>query len=456
MNDSVSENFDFRLRLSRSPEIIDHATVALTQQSIISLKEIVFNDTDPGVIKNPIYTNQNPCQPIIDFPRDKTEDRRKFNSQYYTEYNWLEYSIEKNLVFCFTCRHFNYDSKSNKNEAFVNGTGDWKNISKNLSRHNASKHHKNTYQHWINRVSNQASVAEKLSSAYANEVKLNRKNLSTIINALYFLAKQGLALRGHDETDKTKNNGNFLELLNLLALHNSDLKKHLETSNFKYICHRSQDDIISLISQQIKSHIVNSIGEFYSIIVDETMDLTKLEQVSFCVRYCDDNLEIFERFLGFFSTPTTNAEALYDLIKHLINSFKLQNKLLVGQGYDGAATMSGNKTGVAKRICSDFPTALFVHCHSHRLNLALMDASSNFKVIRDTFNTVENLYAFIERSAKRHAQFQHIQDASKQVTLKKVCQTRWSSHFQALKAVVKTFTEIKTFLMVTSISQVNY
>jgi hypothetical protein len=98
---------------------------------------------------------------------------------------------------------------------------------------------------------------------------LNRKKLTTIINAIYFLAKQGLALRGHDETDKTKNNGNFLELLNLVALHNSDLIKHLDSSNFIYNLHRSQDDIISLISQQIKSHIVNSISEFYSIIIDE-------------------------------------------------------------------------------------------------------------------------------------------------------------------------------------------
>jgi hypothetical protein len=113
---------------------------------------------------------------------------------------------------------------------------------------------------------------------------LNRKKLTTIINAIYFLAKQGLALRGHDETDNNKKNGNFLELLNLVGVHNSDLKKHLDTSNFKYICHRSQDDIISLISQEIKSHIVNSISEYYSIIIDETMDLTKIEQVSFCVR----------------------------------------------------------------------------------------------------------------------------------------------------------------------------
>ena len=54
--------------------------------------------------------------------------------------------------------------------------------------------------------------------------------------------------------------------------------------------------------------------------------------------------------------------------------------------------MSGNKTGVAKRICFDYPTALFVHCHSHRLNLALMDASSHFKVIRDINLNNERLW----------------------------------------------------------------
>ena len=77
----------------------------------------------------------------------------------------------------------------------------------------------------------------------------------------------------------------------------------------------------------------------------------------------------FFRFLGFFSTSTTNAKALYDLIKGL-SSFKLDLKCLVGQAYDGAATMSGIKTGVATRISKDYKTAIFVHCHNHRLNLA--------------------------------------------------------------------------------------
>ena len=36
---------------------------------------------------------------------------------------------------------------------------------------------------------------------------------------------------------------------------------------------------------------------------------------------------------------------------------------LVDWGYDGAATILGNKAGVAKRISKDYPKALYVHCH---------------------------------------------------------------------------------------------
>ena len=264
-----------------------------------------------------------------------------------------------------------------------------------------------------------------------------------------------MAYRGHDENDLFKNNGNFLELLNFISKKDSDLKKHLEKSISKYICHKSQNEIISLISSQIKKHIINSIGDFYSIIVDETMDIGKIEQVAFCVRYCNDNLEISEKFLGFYSATTTTAEALTELILKLIKSFKLNLKYLVGQGYDGAATMSGNKSGVATRIVNDHPYAIYVHCHNHKLNLALMDASMHYNDIRDTLNTIENLYAFVERSAKRHAQFQHILDEKKQITLKKFCKTRWSSHLDAIKGVVKTFVEIKTFLTVKSYLKLN-
>ena len=46
---------------------------------------------------------------------------------------------------------------------------------------------------------------------------------------------------------------------------------------------------------------------------------------------------------------------------------------LIGQGYDGASVMSRKLAGVATLIRNEAQFALYVHCHAHRLNLALED-----------------------------------------------------------------------------------
>jgi len=49
--------------------------------------------------------------------------------------------------------------------------------------------------------------------------------LNTSINAVRYLSHQGLAFRGHDESEKSKNKGNFRELVWLLAKQNEKTKK---------------------------------------------------------------------------------------------------------------------------------------------------------------------------------------------------------------------------------------
>ncbi len=44
---------------------------------------------------------------------------------------------------------------------------------------------------------------------------------------------------------------------------------------------------------------------------------------------------------------------------------------LRGQGYDGASTMSGEKSGVQKKIREKQPKAIYTHCAGHSFNLAI-------------------------------------------------------------------------------------
>ena len=75
---------------------------------------------------------------------------------------------------------------------------------------------------------------------------------------------------------------------------------------------------------------------------DETTDSSKTEQVSICVCYVfarDNNLEIFEEFLGFCSVPTTNAEEITSTMVTFLKDCGLNMAKMVGKGFDGAANV---------------------------------------------------------------------------------------------------------------------
>ena len=78
------------------------------------------------------------------------------------------------------------------------------------------------------------------------------------------------------------------------------------------MCIRDRSRIIGFgkVIQQCVIDEVNK-ARFFAIIADETMDISKLEQMSVCVRYVTDNFNIHERFIGFCSTATTDGATLH-------------------------------------------------------------------------------------------------------------------------------------------------
>lgn len=55
-------------------------------------------------------------------------------------------------------------------------------------------------------------------------------------------------------------------------------------------------------------------------------------------------------------------------------SFSLNE--LRDQGYDGAYTKSGKKSGVQRLIQNKQPKAIYTHCAGHSLNLAIVSSCS--------------------------------------------------------------------------------
>lgn len=81
-----------------------------------------------------------------------------------------------------------------------------------------------------------------------------------------------------------------------------------------------------------------------------------------------------------------------------------------GQCYDGASNMSGPKSGVANRIMSEQPKALYSHCYGYSLNLACQDGIKNIKLLENMFDTVYEITKLIKHSPERDVIFKKIKD----------------------------------------------
>ena len=376
------------------------------------------------------------CQPVIKFPTTFIGGQyRKFNAEWYARFSWIHHDISSDSAFCGFCRAFNKLSDHNNKSNFIDiGCSDWHNALAKFDKHQKSKSHQDNAILWINKTNvSKPSCASLINSQHQKNVDLNRKNLTKIIKAVHFLAKQGLAFRGHDECSVSNNRGNLQELLEFMCTDDTELSNHIQNKVANYTCADSQNEIISLLAGHVKKKILPKSGDFFSLIADETMDLSKFEQVCVCLRFVEQDLSIHERFYGFFSTKVTTADAIFDLLKRILENLKLDLNLMVGQSYDGAATMSGIKNGVAAKFLKLIKTAVFVHCHAHKLNLALCDASMQIKDVSDIITIVENVSVFIRRSAKRHALFEHIKDDSKKEKLKLFLQQDGSQDTHQLK-----------------------
>uniref|UniRef100_A0A452GX58 DUF4371 domain-containing protein n=1 Tax=Gopherus agassizii TaxID=38772 RepID=A0A452GX58_9SAUR len=280
------------------------------------------------------------------------------------------------------------------------------------------------------------------------EREKNRMILRRIIDAVLFLGIQGLAFRGHCEYrglgSPSTNEGNFLELIKLLAKNDTLLEQHLLQSdrNATYLSPDIQNDLIQSLSAELLSKIVAElkVAKYFALIVDSTIDISRTDPFSLSLRYVTVNGDAVERFIQFSELPGASAEDFFNVLLSAIKNLGLSITMCYGQSYDGASTMSGEISSLQTRIREIAPNALFMHCCAHDFNLILIDALSSNIQTRLFFGTLERLYTFFSGSLPRLSILKEEQCnliESFALTLKKLCDTRWASRKSAVEAVLQ-------------------
>lgn len=203
-----------------------------------------------------------------------------------------------------------------------------------------------------------------------------KARLTYSLRCLRYLLRQGLAFRGHDETEESNNRGNFLELLKWLAGNNEDVNKVVLNNapgNCILTSPRIQKQVIRCCSMETTSCILKELGdEHYAILADESSDISHKEQLVVCLRYVDKLGRVCERFLAVVHVAGTSSLQLKTAIQSLLTSHHLTLTQIRGQGYDGASNMKGEVKGLKTLIMKESPSAYYVHCFAHQLQLVLV------------------------------------------------------------------------------------
>lgn len=342
---------------------------------------------------------------------------RYFNKEKYTKYEWLSGCENKNSLYCWPCVLF---SSATEKNVWNSGAGfvDMNNFFKCVKRHETSANHLKSMMSFKtfgkNRIEFSLDKSNIMLVKKNNDiVTKNRKIVKSLIDVVSFLGMQELSFRGHDESVTSPNRGNYIELVTLLAQHNTHLEEHLKNATvFSGLSSKIQNDLVCCISSVIQEAIFDEIKrcDFISLIVDESTDVTNNSQMTIVVRYVNSDEGVFERFIKYENVSSNkDATTIASIILEFLKNHDLQEKI-VAQSYDGAAVMSGKTSGVQAIVKNSFPDAIYIHCFAHRLSLVMQKSVQSIKQCAVFFKTLSGLSAFFTKSPKRSSALASVMD----------------------------------------------
>ncbi|CAN6547091.1 unnamed protein product [Malus baccata var. baccata] len=384
------------------------------------------------------YLQNDPCQPRDHIMPRKVSDKRCFIIGWFDKFKWLEYSISKNAAFCRYCYLFKCDFDqmgSTGSDVFTEkGFTNWKKGPQNLRVHEGG----------VGSLHNKAIQQ-------ARDLMAQKQHIETFVS---------LPFRGHDESFKSSNRGNYLELMQFLSKHNEQIRKVVfenAPKNLKYTSSDIQKDLVRACAIETIDAITKDMeGAFFSLLVDGSRDSSTKEQMAVVLRYVNKKGEAIEKFLGVQHVTSTTSSSLEEAIERFFATTNLSMSKLRGQGYDGASNMKGELNGLETKILNKYPQAFYVHCFAHQLQLALVAVAKGIEGVAIFFNNASILVNTIGSSCKRHDAFREKQleqikkaldvgdletgrGLNQESSLMRPCDTRWNSHYGTIVSIIVMF-----------------
>ncbi len=183
--------------------------------------------------------------------------------------------------------------------------------------------------------------------------------------------------------------------------------------------------------RKVKEEI--SATKFISIMADGSTDSSVMEEELVYTRMSRAG-KVKVQFVGIQALKKADAAHITDAICSQMSAVsggeEEWKEKLVACGTDGAAVMTGSKTGVVSRLREERTYILGVHCMAHRLELAFKDVMKTNSHYRKVEDLLPGLFTLYHRSPLNRAK---LKDSFSVLGIKplmptRVGGTRWVSH----------------------------
>ncbi|KAL8089251.1 hypothetical protein AgCh_038878 [Apium graveolens] len=182
---------------------------------------------------------------------------------------------------------------------------------------------------------------------------------------------------------------------------------------------------------------------------DGVRDSSVKEQMPFILQYVDKFGEVLEYFIGVTHISDTSAISLKLSVENILTKHGLSISKVRGQGYDEALNMREELNGMKTVILKENPSAGYVHCFAHQLQLVVVSVTKEIQVVSQFFDYVPMIVNMVGASCKRNDALrqkqldqivQNLEKSEKttgtrmyqEISLARPGETRWGSHYKTI------------------------
>jgi hypothetical protein len=240
----------------------------------------------------------------------------------------------------------------------------------------------------------------------------------------FFIAKENLAIK------------KFHSLLELT--HFNEDGKVPELTHYSEKSFREMIEIFSSILQKETLHKARD-SEYFSILVDESMDSSKHENLLIHIRYFNTNESKTQtEYVTTRRLTRCDAQGLYDTVQKFFSENNLKFRKLMGFGSDGASVIIGVRQSLLQKLKQKNPFVTNTHCINHRLALASSDLLEQIPYLVEYVEIISDIHNFFSKSAKRNLTLKENQI----IHMIRHCPTRWLSLYNCVDHVLRCLQSI--------------